>query len=284
MKPINPWLLLALLLTLLVGALGWVGWYFFYPSPPKEPRPEAQRTPWFPWLKWPQFRLALGRPQWPLRFRELFGSLRGWRWLWLLSPVLLVAFTVFCIFSFAKRTEIDPLQCHELAAEGQVSLRLHQEKLVPPPPMPPSVFIGTERPNLETADRDWVHLNADFTQTVLALFARMAKRGYPMVLLEGYRSPERQDMLAGKGPHVTNARAYQSKHQYGIAVDLAPIRDDRLVISERDPWAMAAYQALGEEAAASGLTWGGHWAMRDLGHIEMAGKIPDSVRRISSLR
>jgi peptidoglycan L-alanyl-D-glutamate endopeptidase CwlK len=42
----------------------------------------------------------------------------------------------------------------------------------------------------------------------------------------------------------------------------------RLVISERDPWAMQAYQALGEEAEKAGLVWGGRWTLRDYGHIE----------------
>ena len=68
-----------------------------------------------------------------------------------------------------------------------------------------------------------------------------------MVLLEGYRSPERQDSLAGQATLVTKAKGGQSKHQYGLAVDLAPIRAGKVVISERDPWAMQAYTALGRK-------------------------------------
>ena len=63
----------------------------------------------------------------------------------------------------------------------------------------------------------------------------MKARGFPMVLLEGYRSPERQDSLAGQATLVTKAKGGQSKHQYGLAVDLAPIRAGKVVISERDP-------------------------------------------------
>ena len=155
---------------------------------------------------------------------------------------------------------------------------LNPERLVPPPALPPALFVSSERPALETADRDWSRLNPRFTQPVLRILARLASRGYTFALLEGYRSPERQEKLADLGNHVTNARAFQSKHQYGVAVDLAPVRDGKLVISERDPWAMEAYVALGEEAEKDGLTWGGRWWFKDYGHVEMTGSISEIAR------
>ena len=90
-----------------------------------------------------------------------------------------------------------------------------------------------------------------------------------MALLEGYRSPARQDMLAQMGGAVTNARAFQSWHQYGLAADCAFWRDGKLVISEKDPWAMRGYLLYGEVAEQLGLTWGGRWKMMDLGHTEL---------------
>jgi len=223
---------------------------------------------------------ASGPSKWRIP-RPTFPSLGGlpqflksWKALWLPVPLLLAGLSVALTLTFSKEFNLDPLTLRELAPESQVSLRLNQEKLVPPPPLPPPMFISTERPNLESADRDWNHLDPDFMQVVLKLFARMAQRGYPLALLEGYRSPERQDMLASKGPSVTNARAYQSKHQFRIAADLAPMKEGQLIISERNPWASAAYKVLGEETVALGLTWGGNWAMRDLGHVESARKIP----------
>ena len=90
-----------------------------------------------------------------------------------------------------------------------------------------------------------------------------------MALLEGYRSPSRQDELAKAGSHVTNARAFQSWHQYGLAADCAFWRDGKLVISEKDPWAMRGYQLYGEVAESLGLTWGGRWKMMDFGHTEL---------------
>jgi peptidoglycan L-alanyl-D-glutamate endopeptidase CwlK len=113
-------------------------------------------------------------------------------------------------------------------------------------------------------------LNADYTQRLLTVFRIMKERhGYEMAILEGYRSPARQDALAALGPGVTNARSWQSWHQYGLAADCAFVRDGKLVISEKDPWAMRGYQLYGQVAESVGLTWGGRWKMMDFGHTEL---------------
>ena len=149
---------------------------------------------------------------------------------------------------------------------------LREELPVSPQPLPPALFTGTGSFDLEHADRDWAKLKPGFRQAVLQVFARMEARGYRMALLEGFRSPERQELLARRGPAVTRARAGQSRHQAGLAADVAPMRDGRLSILDRDPWTSAAYQALGEEARRSGLVWGGSWTLRDLGHLEQASR------------
>jgi peptidoglycan L-alanyl-D-glutamate endopeptidase CwlK len=159
-------------------------------------------------------------------------------------------------------------------ADPQITALLQGEQLVPPPPLPPLAFSAAEvellRPMLWQADRDWQRLDKDFAQRLLAVFNVMRERhGYDMALLEGYRSPERQESLAAAGSHVSNARAFQSFHQYGLAADCAFVREGRLVISERDPWAMRGYQLYGEAAEAAGMVWGGRWAMMDLGHTEL---------------
>lgn len=108
---------------------------------------------------------------------------------------------------------------------------------------------------------------------MLLVFRLMEERyGYKVTLLEGYRSPDRQNKLAALGGSVTNASAFQSYHQYGLAADCAFLRDGKVVISEKDPWAMRGYQLYGETAESVGLTWGGRWKMMDLGHIELHRK------------
>ena len=132
---------------------------------------------------------------------------------------------------------------------------------------PPSVSMSAAPPPVMVPAS--VMLPA-FTRMLLAVFNVMRERyGYEMALLEGYRSPERQDRLAAAGNHVSNARAFQSYHQFGLAADCAFVRAGKLVISERDPWAMRGYQLYGEAAEAAGMVWGGRWNMMDFGHTEL---------------
>lgn len=160
----------------------------------------------------------------------------------------------------------------------QIAELLQGEQLVPPPPLPPDIFMTAEvvqvRPMLVSASRNWQMLRPEFAQRLLLVFRIMKEQyGYDMALIEGYRSPERQNMLSAMGSNVTNASAFQSYHQFGLAGDCAFLRDGKLVIDEKDPWAMAGYQLYGKVAESVGLTWGGRWKMMDFGHTEfrMAG-------------
>jgi peptidoglycan L-alanyl-D-glutamate endopeptidase CwlK len=158
--------------------------------------------------------------------------------------------------------------------DQQIAALLQGEQLAPPVALPPIAFNTLEveqvRPMLVDASRNWTLLNADFSQRLLLAFKIMKeKHGYEMALLEGYRSPARQTLLASMGSQVTSAGAFQSWHQYGLAADCAFWRDGKLVISEKDPWAMRGYQLYGEIAESLGLTWGGRWTMMDFGHTEL---------------
>jgi peptidoglycan L-alanyl-D-glutamate endopeptidase CwlK len=166
----------------------------------------------------------------------------------------------------------------------QVAELLQGEQLVPPPALPPMVFaqaqaeVAQERPMLVSASRDWNKMHADYTQRLLMVFKIMKeKHGYDMAILEGYRSPERQNRLAAMGSNVTSAAAFQSWHQYGLAADCAFLRDGKLVITEKDPWAMRGYQLYGEVAESLGLTWGGRWKMMDFGHTEL--RLPGVMKK-----
>ena len=156
--------------------------------------------------------------------------------------------------------------------DEKIAALLNGEQLVPPPPLPPEVFATQEveqvRPALRDASRDWNLLDADFRTRLLLVYKIMREQyGYEMALLEGYRSPERQNRLAQLGG-VTNAAAFQSYHQYGLAADNAFLRDGKIVISEKDPWAMRGYELYGKTAEQVGLTWGGRWKLMDFGHVE----------------
>lgn len=179
----------------------------------------------------------------------------------------LMAFAVRtpAVFDFSEETRL---------ADRQIAVLLEGEQLVPPPAPPPEAFSTREvemvRPDVALASRNWQLLDQEFTQRLLVVFRLMKERhGYEMVLIEGYRSPERQAGLYEQGPQVTQVGANMSYHQYGLAADSAFFRDGKVVISERDPWAMRGYQLYGEIAAQVGLTWGGNWKMQDYGHVEL---------------
>lgn len=164
----------------------------------------------------------------------------------------------------------------------QVAQILEGEQLVPPPALPPLAFataeVQQERPMLVSASRDWALMDPAFAQKLLLVFKIMKdSHGYDMAILEGYRSPERQNTLAGMGASVTNAAAWQSWHQYGLAADCAFLRNGKIVITEKDPWAMRGYQLYGHVAESVGLTWGGRWKMMDFGHTEL--RLPGVMKR-----
>lgn len=89
------------------------------------------------------------------------------------------------------------------------------------------------------------------------------------VVLETYRSPERQEALYSQGRTepgkiVTNGRPGWSWHQWRRAVDLG--------FAGSNPWdPKAPWDKLGELGERLGLRWGGRWKSRDLGHFELPG-------------
>jgi len=259
------WLLLAL--GMVFVALGWCGLVLFHAAPNSASS------------AWESLRQRVGAWRMPAitAFHAADLGLFVRRQRWVLAGCLIAVMAVGMTLALSDRIQLDPLRALQWAHADEIRLRLNEEKLAPPPSLPPALFAGSERSGLETADRDWRKLDQDFMQLVLYLLTRMEARGYPLALLEGYRSPEQQARLAEQGAHVTQARAWESKHQFGLAVDLAPIKSGSLMISERDPWALDAYRVLGEEAQAIGLNWGGRWSMKDYGHIEAAGSIAANI-------
>jgi len=209
--------------------------------------------------------------------RAAADSLAGFvrrHWIACACGAALVCLPPLAALLLAERPMLNGYESTERPMNTQVADLLQGEQLVPPPPLPPLAFttaeVAQERPLLASASRDWAMLNADYTQRLLTVFRIMKERhGYEMAILEGYRSPARQDALAALGPGVTNARSWQSWHQYGLAADCAFVRDGKLVISEKDPWAMRGYQLYGQVAESVGLTWGGRWKMMDFGHTEL---------------
>lgn len=220
----------------------------------------------------------LAFPQWRRSLLVLLPSNRGaQRGLWVLLSLLLLILPAGGVWWWAGGPQggrsLDAFDERSSVANHHVAGLLQGEQLVPPPPLPPEVFSTAEvevvRPLLSSADRRWERLDDAFVQRLLMIFKIMKEQhGYEMALLEGYRSPERQTLLASQGGHVTNAGAWQSYHQYGLAADCAFLRDGKLVISEKDTWAMRGYELYGQVSEQVGMTWGGRWRLMDFGHVE----------------
>ncbi|TKS53739.1 M15 family metallopeptidase [Luteimonas yindakuii] len=203
----------------------------------------------------------------------LLDGLRRHRWL-LLGSLLLLVLPPLLVLGLRQRVVLPGFDGDDLAeSQTMVAGLLRGERLVPPPPPPPAVFttreIREERPEIVTADRRWDHLDAALQQRVLAIYQVMRSQyGIEMVLVEGYRSPERQAELAREG-RATLAGAWSSCHQYGLALDSAPMRDGKLQWDMGDAWTRRAYFLYGELAEQAGLTWGGRWTrLKDYVHVE----------------
>lgn len=198
-------------------------------------------------------------------------------YLWLGAGCVAIVVPMIVVLVMGRPDTLPGYESAGLPPDPKVLALLAGENLAPPAALPPIAFTTREvelvRPMLVNASRNWGLLHPDFHQRLLLAFKIMKeKHGYEMALLEGYRSPARQDLLASIGSQVTNARAFQSWHQYGLAADCAFWRDGKLIISEKDPWAMRGYRLYGEVAESLGLTWGGRWTMMDFGHTELRVK------------
>lgn len=206
---------------------------------------------------------------------SIFDTLRRQRWV-IGGALLLVLLPSLAILVARRTVVLDDFRGQDMAeSTSMVAQLLRGERLAPPPPPPPEVFTTEEirrtRPEVVTADRRWDSIDAGLQQRVLAIFEVMRRQhGYEMVLVEGYRSPERQAELMAGG-QATRAGAWQSCHQYGLAIDAAPIRNGKLQWDMGDAWTRQGYMLYGELAAQAGLEWGGSWrSIKDYVHVELA--------------
>lgn len=117
-------------------------------------------------------------------------------------------------------------------------------------------------PSATLTARDWSRLagvHPDLVQVVAR--ARMA---FPLFVIEGRRTPERQRELVARGA----SRTLDSRHLTGHAVDLAP---DPLDWADRDAFAALA-EAMKQAAADERIPiiWGGDWpSFFDGPHFEL---------------
>lgn len=120
--------------------------------------------------------------------------------------------------------------------------------------------------------RDPLLLLPSFAERIQDLFNAMRSLGYDPVLHEGLRTAERAALLNERGTGTAD-----SLHIYGAAVDITSKKDG---YDNND-----FFTALGAQAVALGLTWGGTFSNRvDKPHVQaIAGRDQTIVRRLAAV-
>lgn len=142
---------------------------------------------------------------------------------------------------------------------GQLTAQAVREMLAElefePPAGPSEYSYGGPRIRADV-DRDPGKLIPAFARQVELLFQRLRERGFDPLLWEGHRSLKRAADLADRGTGIR-----LSMHCYGAAVDIVRASPPHW---GHDPM----WRAIGQEADALGLTWGGHWPRSDRPHVQ----------------
>jgi|TARA_Y100000310_G_C20700339_1_gene829115 hypothetical protein len=120
---------------------------------------------------------------------------------------------------------------------------------------------------VQDLNRNIKDFNPRFIPYVKFLLTFEYDRWKPFIV-EGYRTHTRQQYLYEEGRRRhgiirTYAKAWQSLHNYGMAVDIA-FKDNMNLIS-RDK---ALYKRLYAYVKHTGMDWGGLWRWKDWGHFE----------------
>ena len=102
--------------------------------------------------------------------------------------------------------------------------------------------------------------------------------GIKLRIIQGYRTYAEQDALFRQRPKVTNARGGESNHNFGLAIDVAEIKNGTIDWVEQET-VLSKIAPIGKKW---GLTWGGDWnSFVDKPHFEMTfGKTTQNLREL----
>lgn len=119
-------------------------------------------------------------------------------------------------------------------------------------------------------------LHPYFRDKVQQLIQIAGDKGIILAIVETYRTRAKQAEYKSMGKRYTRTGAGNSKHQYGLAVDVVPI------VNGQAQWHnMQLWRKVGVIGERLGLRWGGRWRSPfDPGHFEWtAGLDPDDLAR-----
>lgn len=117
-------------------------------------------------------------------------------------------------------------------------------------------------------------IHAVVKESAIKLIELSYKEGIYVKMTSGFRSFAEQTKLYNQGrtnnePIVTNAKAGQSNHNYGLAIDYVLLSEDgkKAIWTVNNDWKRVA--TIGKSL---GFEWGGDWkSFKDYPHLEMMG-------------
>ena len=127
-------------------------------------------------------------------------------------------------------------------------------------------------------------LHPKIRNEVLELYShvneKLLGKGVRLRFTYTYRTPEEQNQLFNQKPKVTNAKAWQSIHQYGLAFDIVLLYDlDSDGNFETASWdikkdfdkdGIADWMEVTNYFKSKGYEWGGDWRFKDSPHFQKA--------------
>ncbi|CAN5306820.1 hypothetical protein BH09BAC3_BH09BAC3_36710 [soil metagenome] len=120
---------------------------------------------------------------------------------------------------------------------------------------------------------DLQSLHPYFRDKVIELIRVCRAKGIELAVIETYRTRTKQNEYKAMGRRYTRVSAGSSKHQYGLAVDIVPVKDT--VIQWNN---IALWRKVGVQGEKLGLRWGGRWRRPfDPAHFEWTGGVPTSL-------
>jgi peptidoglycan L-alanyl-D-glutamate endopeptidase CwlK len=111
-------------------------------------------------------------------------------------------------------------------------------------------------------------LDPRFKPLAIQLLARCVEARIPVLIINTRRTDAEQAAAVASG----HSWVTRSKHQDGLAIDIAPLDSYLLHGPDKIAWSdTPIWQRLGALGEALNLRWGGRWKVRDWGHFEYPG-------------
>jgi len=131
--------------------------------------------------------------------------------------------------------------------------------------------FGKDRGSLPMIN-DLKSLHPFFRDQIAKLIKLCKAKGIELAIVETYRTHAKQHEYKTMGKKYTSSKAGQSKHQYGLAIDVVPVVKSVAVWDN-----IALWKKIGTIGERLGLRWGGRWRdPYDPGHFEWTGGLTSS--------